>query len=350
MGIQLPKELQITLVTKAYQSRVLFKKKKDKQHRREEGGLGVGLDGHRLALRSARCRKYLRCGITKNKDEGYSVQAGRLGSPTKAITGPPALLALPPAPSAAAGSPPPPQQASPQARPKKSESFYSFEVDEAVHIRNGEDGRPKFVCDICQTSYQRLHSLKRHYYRTHINHKHQRLQGGHLSWPWARGGRILYCCYPCRSLYDSLPAVVEHHAAAHTGKTREAPPGKRLECDKCDETFATKRDLEKHREVHACSSFACKFCDQVFPCEVRSRKRHEKIHSREARPAEAGSGQTIAKINFGGVKISVGIGNLQQLKKFQEACKEVAKTSNGTISLESDDLEALERLEDKPVG
>lgn len=342
---------------------LLTKKKKDKQHKRDETmSLVVYTPSSKHSdadfSQTSPMPKIPPLRITKNKDDEYSVQSGRVGSPSKGtgtVT-----------PAAASTLPASPQQ---PAKPKKGGSFYNFEVVDTVHIKQGEDGRPRYMCDICQTSYQRLHSLKRHYYRTHINHKfiHESdMASAELtSLNDTSGFReaterdpasrhpYLYCCYPCRTLYDSLKAVIEHTASTHSGpKVRDAAAaGKRLECDKCEEAFTSKRDLEKHREVHECHTFACRFCDQVFPCES-VKKRHEKIHNREAsRPAEAGTGQTIAKINIGGVKVSVGIGNLQQLRKFQEACKEMSESSNGTISLESADLEALERLDDlKPPG
>ncbi|XP_037084787.1 uncharacterized protein LOC119105428 [Pollicipes pollicipes] len=282
--------------------------------------------------------------ITRNKDDEYSVQSS--------------------------DAPPPddrPSSAPPPARPRKNASFYSFEADETRHTRLGDDGRPRFVCDICQTVYQRLHSIKRHYFRAHINHKYvhesdmasaeltalQDTAGFREEGERRDRSRLpfLYCCYACRTLYDSLAEAERHWRAAHAARPREPPAGKRFDCAQCEQGFATKRELERHGEVHQSQTFACGFCDQVFPCES-VKKRHEKIHARgEARPAEAGAQQTIAKINIGGVKVSVGIGNLQQLRKIQEACKEMSETSNGAISLESADLEALDQLvEAKPAS
>ncbi|XP_037068670.1 zinc finger protein 646-like [Pollicipes pollicipes] len=366
MGIQLPKELQITVVTKAQQKRKAaadeVREVRESAETRpvKDGKSGKAAKKVAPDEAGAEAADLTKPSSHKSKEGGGSKSSSKHKSDksSRRRTSSESSRSNSPSVFKKKKERQHKREEGASAAPKKGESFYSFEVDESLHIRTGEDGRPKFVCDICQTTYQRLHSLKRHYYRNHINHKYvhesdmasaeltalQDTSGFREATERAAGSRrpFLYCCYLCRTLYDSLAAVVEHTTATHSGKARDAAPGKRLECDKCDETFAGRRELEKHREVHQCHTFACKFCDQVFPCES-VKKRHEKIHNREARPPEAGAQQTIAKINIGGVKISVGIGNLQQLKKFKEACKEMSETSNGAISLESADLEALER-------
>lgn len=161
-------------------------------------------------------------------------------------------------------------------------SYFSFKLSSSSVIQNKH--RKSFKCDICAVNYRHMYSLKRHYLKTHINHKYISEQD------------LIHCCITSSvkaeddtagdstQQRDGIHRVIDFvNDDAKAGKEhgQVSMPGI-YKCNLCLEFFDTREQLCSHLQKHPGpqnqdGSFRCHHCDMVFSMK-RYLQRHMTVH------------------------------------------------------------------------
>lgn len=132
---------------------------------------------------------------------------------------------------------------------------FAFQTSAAIHVGELPNGRPMLSCDICSGVYHKMFSLKKHYYRNHINpnfvsEKHaQMFQTQPPTDKLAMNPKsktASYWCSICECLFDDK-SELSSHLTDHPPLALDNGGGSRLyACETCNMVFSKKRTQLRH--------------------------------------------------------------------------------------------------------
>ncbi|XP_074654761.1 uncharacterized protein LOC141908563 [Tubulanus polymorphus] len=176
--------------------------------------------------------------------------------------------------------------------PKRSHYQFRFL---ARHVQRNSYGGVVYKCDVCDATYRRRYSLKRHFVRSHINRKYvaETKSGEDADDPMAATAEEdtaaanadepakempgLYRCCHCDLLFDELEEIKGHHLKHARPNGKKTSSLSSFTCVKCHAKFSRRQNYEQHLEIHSVAVYPCSQCEASFSVSINL-SRHEREH------------------------------------------------------------------------
>ena len=224
----------------------------------------------------------------------------------------PSSTKLPGSPSIASTTPTDKSQDTSTAKVVRAPRPFLFQAESAQQVV-GEDGQEWYVCDICQKKYHHCFSLKRHYLRSHINHRYLTerdicnfniVVSEQLPPLDTKDSDVvfsrLYCCHRCAVLFDGKDELVEHLSIHPEDSKCSSESGDEMNPESSSkETADTSKQISHSSKiahdlpefpkpstpgssVRSPSQLECLYCDKTFSTMTMHKRHVHRIHPQQS--------------------------------------------------------------------
>nr|XP_004651207.2 zinc finger protein PLAGL1 [Jaculus jaculus] len=144
------------------------------------------------------------------------------------------------------------------------------------HLQTHDPNKMSFVCEECGKKYHTVLGYKRH-----------------MALHRANSGDLT--CGVCSLELVSTEVLLQHLKSHAEEKPPSGSREKKHQCDHCDRSFYTRKDVRRHLVVHTgCKDFLCQFCAQRFGRKDHLTRHTKKTHSQELMKESYQAGDLLA--------------------------------------------------------